>query len=569
MYYHLNGNAGNNPRPRICSAFAPIAHPVQEVLWRRGCLFGVSLQVFPSLSISQSRLCIAVEYRLLPLKRMLASLRRFLIGGALLAVLVGLFLPVSWWLTLFACAGVFAVVCFRYLQWKGASILIAVLAMAALLFLSWKGILPTRDRTVAEPSGARQTLTTSCGETPTGKTFRGIRVDPERDLSLNTGIDELEVRRRMLRGDAARDLYQAGKAVDVDVTLVSISRILDSRSQPGLEGARKEVNDRSDAVQQLLKPELGLSDKEARRAKYREFDKNLTSLLKQVSAAKDPAHLDALGTRLFEARSNSGLNEVATKMFSLQESLLALTRESIEVHPTYGLIWDEDNKRAIYREELQITSRHDGLLDSIDASALKREADAGGVQFELRIKGGKEVDPAHVLLSPPVKQVTLVSDRVSPVELLPYCHHAPLTTIERLRFVWPSSDKAITLDAILTTGQNRLPVRFSVNRTLADTQIVQEIKLPKYSLYASRQPLEVTVVDRADVVIAKDKQATAISTFEAGENNWIEVFQKNWLLRSWITRDFGKFLVLENAWAAALAFALSAAFTRILPEKKK
>jgi hypothetical protein len=391
---------------------------------------------------------------------------------------------------------------------------------------------------------------------------------------VSNAPNTLDARRLSLRRDASRVLYRASRAVDVDVMLTSIGRTLDLQSAPGLEAPRKEVNDGAAGIRQFLN-ERNLVNKEARQSQYQEFEKTVNSLLEKSEHTSDLGEMGKIESKLFEVDNKSLMSGLGERMFSLQESLLALTRQAIDVKPAYTIMWDEKSGQVIYREDIIVTSRQDALLTEIDASLLKREADNTNTPFKLWVSHGgnqkEEVsDPSHILIEPKAKQAVLQYERFAPQQITPYCNCAPLSTIQRILFTGPVSGDSVRLGATLASGDVRLPAWFTVDRSKNDTQFVREILLPEYSFFAARQPLQFVTQDEHDVLTpGSEKTMTSIASFGPDQRNWVEVLQKKWLLRKAAVSKHREYFVLENSVSAVVALILGGLVGAIFPSFEK
>ena len=478
----------------------------------------------------------------------------------LLLLLIYVLAVFSWWLTGFALLAAALVLVAKYSDRGWTAFALAVVAMIGLWLSAVIGLLPGETRA----AGCETTATARVATALAGAA--GSADQASRELS------SLDMRKLTIRRDAERILFQAQQAVDADILLLSIDRVLELPSAPGLEEPRQNTNNGSSEIRAFLKQnELNLKDK--RKESYAALAKKIASITEQVKAETQSSRMESHESRLFEAQNESILWLLAQKMFSLQESMLALTRQSVTAAPTFSAAWEESRGRAAYREEITLTSQQDALFNSVDASQLFREAqmtaEAGQIS-RLKENGRYEKvdDPAYILIAPMAKTVTLLYERYQRPDVIPYCNIAPFSTIQRLRFSWPATSPSIRMRANLASGDLRLPVWFSLDRSKAESQSVKEIRLPVYSFFASGLDLQPTVSGEDDLLKPGGQGAIPASHLDARRENWIEVLANRWPLRTSFTRRFQHYLIWENAFAATLAFALAALLTIFFPRWK-
>lgn len=476
----------------------------------------------------------------------------------LLFVVASQLLALSWWMTLFfAFAAILIFLAKRYDK-KEAGVVFWLLIVGSLAALHYFGVLPSQARN------------TSCEAGIVERLKRKLESISE-PIVKSASAEALAARRILLARDASRLLYGGAQAVEIDRLQTSVGRILELPSAPGLEGARKEVSERSNSINSFLN-EKQLVGKESRSTLYKDFETQIKEVVEKGKTA-GADEIDGLQTRLFEIDTPSDLSNLARQMFSLQESLIALTRQSVDATPRYMMSWSDDPEGsgvAVYREDITITSRQDAPIDELDASLLAREAEAGKTPYKLRLKresGLEDVsDPARILIHPAAKQVVLQYDRILPLDATPYCS-APIHTIERLRFVWPTSSSSLRLGGVLASGDIRLPVWFALDRSKADSQLVEEIALPRYSFFASREEFQQSTQDGHDVL--RDSKSIAVASFAQDKDNWIEVFQRSAILRWFLVARYREYLVFENAASAAIAVLVGGIIAFIFPERSK
>jgi hypothetical protein len=495
---------------------------------------------------------------------------RLALGTAVLLGVVWLCLIWSWWLTLFGALALLVAAAARYFKNKKrwTSIGVGVLTIVVLLALGHFGVLPSISRRTSNRS-----TTASCTSTPTQEVFNGLRRLVAQQPSPQSRESALEQRRLEYENDASRDLFQARSAIDVDRTLTAVSRILDLQTAPGLEEDRKTVNSGSAEIRQFLLDKQ-LTGAEQRVRAFAEFESRLRGIVQQLKAAKTAQELDGISSLRFSAETESVMWQLAQKMFSLQESLTHLTNQSVEARPVYSILWDERQNRAVYREEIQIRSLQDAALDTLDASLLQREADTAGLPFQLSVQQAdgtpaKVEDPAHILIEPRRKDIKLIYERFGVVSQPVYCASAPLSTIRRLLFVWPTSAASIRLAGILTRADEHLPVWFTIDRSKSETQVLREIRLPENSMFASARAFDVATRDGSDVLTSTHPEDLSLANFAPDQNDWIEVFNDNRILRSGITKKFKDYLVLENAISPVALFLVAGLVTLIFPKLRK
>lgn len=478
----------------------------------------------------------------------------------LLLLLIYVLAVFSWWLTGFALLAVALVLIAKYSDRALSAIGLAVVALIGLWLAAAIGLLPSETRT----AGCETTATSRVAFALAGGA--GSSDQPSRELS------SLDMRKLTIRRDAERILFQAQQAVDADILLLSIDRVLELPSAPGLEEPRQKTNNGSSEIRAFLK-QNGLNLKDKRKESYAELAKKIASITEQVKAETQSSRMESHESQLFEAQNESILWLLAQKMFSLQESMLALTRQSVTAAPVFSVAWEESRSRATYREEIQLTSQQDALFNSVDASQLIREAQMtaeSGRISRLKETGRYETvdDPAYILIAPMAKTVTLLYERYQRPDVIPYCKIAPFSTINRLRFSWPATSPSIRLRANLASGDLRLPVWFSLDRSKAASQSVKEIRLPAYSFFASGLDLHATVSGDDDLLKPGGQGAIPVSHLDARKENWIEVLTNRWPLRTSFARRFQHYLIWENAFAATLAFLLAAMVTVFFPKWK-
>ncbi|HEY6988083.1 MAG TPA: hypothetical protein VH369_06860, partial [Bryobacteraceae bacterium] len=404
------------------------------------------------------------------------SFVRFVVGAIVLFLLLCLCLIWSWWLTLFVVLGLIVAAAARYFGKIGGAVGLAILTIGLLAALGYFGVLPSTRRK-AEVRGT----TTSCASSPTESLLTAVHLTPRQTASSYSGPSGFEQRRLEIERDASRYLFQARRAVDVDVTMTAVSRILDLESAAGLEEARRTVNSGAEDVRKFLN-EKDLYGRDQRTHVFADFEQRVRGILGRLKQSTKVEQLDPIAADLFGADNQSMMSQLAQKMFALQESLLALTRQSVEAAPTYSIEWEEGRNLATYRESITIRSRQDALLDRVDASLLKREADTAGIssQFFLQSDNGSLIrvdDPAHILIEPRRKTVTLIYERTGAIVEPVYCSPAPLSTIRRVLFVWPPSSASVRMGGVITKGDEHLPIWFKADRSKPETQFVEDIRL--------------------------------------------------------------------------------------------
>lgn len=474
----------------------------------------------------------------------------------LLVIVASQLVALSWWMAIFlALATVLTFTVKNYFK-TGMAVAFWAVIVALLIVSHYYGVLPSQARNTSCDQGLVAKLTNK-GESSSGPNAQ------------SAAGEALTARQMALARDASRLLYGAAQAVDIDRLQTSVGRILELPSAPGLEGTRKDVSERSNSINSFLNQKK-LVAKESRSALYTDFAMQIKDVVEKSKTA-DVEELDKLSTRLFEIDTPSDLSNLAKQMFSLQESLLALTRQSVDAAPSYTVSWDDPNNVGVatYREAITITSRQDAPIDELDASLLAREAETSKIPFKLSLKresGVEEVTtPGRILIHPPAKQVVLQYDRILPLAATPYCS-APISTIERLRFTWPASASSLRLGGVLASGDIRLPVWFSLDRSKAGSQLVEEVVLPKYSYFASRQEFQQSTKDGHDVL--RDK-STTVASFAPDKDNWIEVFPPSHGLRWFLVAKYREYLVFENTASAAIACFFGGLIALILPERSK
>lgn len=490
---------------------------------------------------------------------------RLLVGAIALCALIGLALIWSWWLTLFAVLGLLCAALAKYFDKIGGAIGLALVLIVVLIALGYFGVLPSTSRK-APVSGELA----SCLAIPSENIFRIFNGNQPRQAPAAAAQSALERRRIEIERDGARDLFQAQRAVDVDANITAISRILDLESAPGLEEARRTVSSGVDDIRKFLN-EKGLSGREERMRSYQALEQRVDAVLAQLKQARRNDALAPLASALFEADNLSPMSQLAQKMFSLEESLLALTGESVQTLPEYSIEWGGKGGHATYREAITIRSRQDALLDSVDASLLKREADSAGIPLQLWLEQDngaltKVDDPAAILIEPRRKSARLIYDRIGSVLEPAYCKPAPLGTITRLVFIWPPSGSSVRLAGVLAKGDERLPVWFSIDRSKPESQFVQDIRLPQRSFFASARPLDMSTRDGSDVLRSSQHEDLALQNFTAGQNDWIEVFRDYGVLRTGFPQKFKEYVVLDNALSAVFVFLVGALVMSIFPK---
>ena len=491
-------------------------------------------------------------------------LSRLLIGLIALAAFVSLCLIWSWWLTLFAVLGIIVTLVAKNFSSFGA-VGVGIGTIVVLIALGQLGVLPsvTRKSTAVE-------AVASCSESPLQKVFAAFGINGSDQFPRRSEASAFEQRRLESERDASRYLFQARRAMEVDVTLTAVSRILDLDSAPGLEDARRAVNDGAEEIRSFLNQNK-LSGAGERAAAFADIEHRIQAVLASLKGATKVGELGPINSALFEVNTTSLMSQLAQKMFSLQESLLVLTGQSVDARPSYSIEWDERQSRTVYREEIAIVSRQDGLLDTLDASLLKREADTGGLssQLWLQLDGGTPVkieNPAQILVEPRRKSAKLIYERFGPTLDQHWCRSAPLSTIRRILFVWPASAASVRLGGVLTKGDAHLPVWFSIDRSKPESQFVEQIRLPENSVFASAKALDVRTRDGYDILTSTTQQNTSLRSFASDQNNWIEVFNDDFVLRSGVTQKFKQYLILENAISAIAVFAAGAIITLIFPK---
>lgn len=223
----------------------------------------------------------------------------------------------------------------------------------------------------------------------------------------------------------------------------------------------------------------------------------------RIESATTPDQLKRFNADLFEVNNKSVLSQLAQKMFSLQESMQVLSGQSVRTEPSYSIAWEERLQRAVYREEIDISSRQDALLDSVDASLLEREAQVENYSHQMWLQqdnGSQQQisDPSNILIQPRSKSVKLIYERYGPTPAEALCQISPLSPIRRLRFVWPPSSDSIRLGGVVTKGETRLPVWFNIVRSDSKSQTLRHIRLPQYSFFASAMNMEISRRDGND-----------------------------------------------------------------------
>jgi hypothetical protein len=464
----------------------------------------------------------------------------------------------SWWLTLFVVLGILVAASVRYFDKIGGAVGVSIVAVCILLGLGKWGVLPLVARSA--PNGLSES---SCDEMLIEQIqrnfpgFGGKAGPPPLQQSPLAG------RRVEMERDAARYLYQAKAAIDVDATLTAVSRTLDLQSAPGLEDARTAVNDGAQSIRGFLN-DKGLSGREARMKSYEALKTVVDTVLQSASKAVEAEDIRGLESNLFEADNRSDISQLAKRMFSLEEALLALTRQAVTTSSEYSIQWDASSSVATYREIITIASLQDALLDTIDASLLVREGESAGSSVRIGVQKGDETpayvsDPEHILVQPRSRQVKIMYDRAAPVSRPTFCSSAPMSTIQRANFIWPSSAPSVRLTGDIARGEQHLPVRVLHDRSKAETQTLESISLPASSVFAAARPLTLATRDGADVLTASKPDDLALRNFTAERNDWIEVFSDTVLLRNGVIQRFKNYLIVENAVAAILTSVLAAA----------
>jgi hypothetical protein len=495
----------------------------------------------------------------------MALLIRIALGLLVEGCLLFLVLHWSWWLTLFAVLGFLIAVAARYFHRIGGAIVVSLVVIGALGALGWWGVLPTTVRRTSNGSAA------SCTATATARVidrFQRSRAQ-YRPPSVQAALD---ARRLEVQRDASLYLFQAKAAIDVDVVLTAVRRILDLQSAPGLEDARRTVNAGAEDIRTFLN-EKDLSAREARTASFGALSQRVADVLTRLKRATRDGEIKSLASALFEADNDSEISQLAQKMFSLEEALRALTRQSISTTPWYEIEWDGSSNSATYREVITVRSLQDALLDSIDASLLQREADSAGVPYTITLlqdDGTRTAigDPEHILVQPRSRQVKLVYDRAAPVSQPEFCASAPMRTIQRARFIWPSSAASIRLTTDIAKGDQHLPVWFLYDRTKSDAQTLASIRLPANSVFATARSLDLSTRDGQDVLTASHPDDLLLRNFDADRNDWVEAFSSSWILRNGVTRKWKDYLVVENVISAIAVSVLSGILLLIFPTWK-
>jgi hypothetical protein len=479
--------------------------------------------------------------------------------------LVVLCLYWSWWLTVFSVLGIITAVAAKYLNKAKQAGLIVVLAILTLSALGYFGILPAVSRKIPSQES-------SCTTTITNKTLEKAHLDPGAKGILIPRTTDFVQRRMEVERDASRILFQARAAIGVDAAVTSVSRILDLESAPGLEETRRTVNSDAENIRKFLN-DKNLSGREQRVKSAGALDEKVSGLMAQLKRTTSPDELAPIASALFEAETRSDMSQLAQKMFSLEEALRELTRQAVASSAVYEMESD-GGPRATYRETITIRSLQDGLLDTIDASLLQREADSAGVGFKIRVQRGDgapvEVkDPSNILIQPRQKTVKLIYDRFAPVALPRYCAIAPIGVISRVVLEWPPSGSSVRFGGVLLKGDEHLPVWFSFDRSKPETQVIEEIRMPANSVFATARQLEVSTRDDRDVLTSAHPADLALAGFSGEGTNWIEIFDDSPVLRNGVTRKFKDYLIVENSIAAMFSLVLSFGVVWIFPALKE